>query len=68
MGGIALKIHHKPNNHVERRRLEYPGIGDQLDAVYKLVRQMQEQGQLLPPDVEQWVAQCRAVKEKYPTA
>jgi len=64
MGVIPLKIHHQPNNHAERRRQEYPVIGDQLDAVYKLARHMQEQGQQLPPDVEQWVAQCRAVKEK----
>lgn len=68
MGGTPLKIHHQSNNHAERRRQEYPDIGDQLDAVYKLARHMQERGQQLPPDVEQWVAQCRAVKEKYPAA
>lgn len=68
MGGMLLKIHHQPNNHAERRQREYPNIGDQLDAVYKLARYLQEQGQQLPPDVEQWVAQCRVVKEKYPAA
>lgn len=61
-------IHHQINNYAERRRSEYPDIGDQLDAVYKLARHMQEQGQQLPPDVGEWVAQCRAVKEKYPAA
>lgn len=66
MGVTSLKIHHQLNNHIERRLQEYPDIGDQLDAVYKLARHLQEQGQQLPPDVEQWVAQCRAVKEKYP--
>lgn len=68
MGATPLKIHHQPNNHAERRQREYPDIGDQLDAVYKLARHLQEQGQQLPPDVDKWVAQCRAVKEKYPAA
>lgn len=61
-------IYHQISNYAERRRFEYPDMGDQLDAVYKLARHIQEQGQQLPPDVERWVAQCRAVKEKYPAA
>ncbi|ULH08587.1 hypothetical protein [Alcaligenes faecalis] len=62
-----MKIHHQSDYH-QKRRAEYPDIGDQLDAVYKLARHLQEQGQRLPPEVEDWVAQCRTVKEKYPAA
>lgn len=62
-----MKIHHQ-SDYRQKRQVEYPDIGDQLDAVYKLARHLQEQGQKLPPDVDRWVAQCRAVKEKYPAA
>lgn len=65
---IKLKIHHQANDFVDRRRREYPEIGEQLDAIFKLVYSLQLQGQKFPPDVEQWVAQCLAVKEKYPAA
>ncbi len=63
-----MKIHHSPNNHAERRRAEYPDIGDQLDAVYKLALHLRGQGQQLPADVERWVDHCQRVKTKYPAA
>ncbi|MCX5592550.1 hypothetical protein [Alcaligenes endophyticus] len=63
-----MKIHHNPNDYAERRRKEYPDIGDQLDAVFKLAQHLQEQGQELPPDVGKWVDDCKAVKQKYPAA
>lgn len=68
MGATPLKIHHSPNNHAERRRREYPDIGDQLDAVYKLARKLREQGHQLPPETEQWIDHCQEVKTKYPAA
>ncbi|MCX5592788.1 hypothetical protein [Alcaligenes endophyticus] len=63
-----MKIYHNPNNYAERRRQEYPDIGDQLDAVFKLAQHMRETGQKLPPDVGKWVDECAAVKQKYPAA
>lgn len=68
MGVTPLKIHHQANDHAERRRREYPDIGDQLDAVYKLARKLREQGHQLPPETEQWIDHCQEVKTKYPAA
>lgn len=63
-----MKIHHKTNDYAERRKREYPAIGDQLDAVFKLAQHLRDKGQELPPDVDRWVDQCESVKQKYPAA
>jgi len=61
-----LKIkHHEPYR--ELRRAAYPPLGDQLDAVYKLAKHLQEKGESLPAEVCDWVEQCRLVKEKFPS-
>ncbi|WP_198958957.1 hypothetical protein [Candidimonas nitroreducens] len=39
---------------------------DQLDAIYKLAQAMRDAGTPLPPEVEQWIDACQAVKQKYP--
>lgn len=48
------------------RAKEYPAIGDQLDAVFKLALALKEQGVVLPPETQAWVEQCQAVKERHP--
>lgn len=60
-----MKIVHK-SDYVQKRRMAYPAIGDQLDAIYKLAAHMKEKGEPLPPDVERWIQQCKSVKDKYP--
>ena len=61
-----MNIHHQTNNHAERRRKEYPEIGDQLDAIYKLAVHLQEEGVELPESVLEWMRCCRKVKDNFP--
>lgn len=59
-----MKIRHcEP--HGPLRAAEYPSIGDQLDALFKLAEAMRTQGMQMPPNVSAWIDQCRAVKDKY---
>lgn len=48
----------------EARLKEYPPIGDQLDAVYKLAKALQGAIEL-PPDVLKWIADIDEVKTKF---
>lgn len=50
----------------ERRRQQYPPIGDQLDAMVRLAAHLLEQGVRLPADVRDWVDKCLAVKRRNP--
>lgn len=45
---------------------EYPPIGDQLDAVFKLAKHLERTGHELPADVKSWIDKCQKVKDKYP--
>lgn len=60
-----MKIRHKVDVS-SKRASEYPDIGDQLDAIYKLAESLRQQGSSLPDDVLTWLDQCKAVKQKYP--
>lgn len=53
-------------SHVEQRREAYPDVTDQLDAIMKLAEALQEQGFVMPIEVQEWIAKCRAVKAKFP--
>lgn len=57
-----MKIQHK-EDYRQLRAAAYPKLGDQMDAIYKLAKSL---GTPLPPDVEAWIAQIDAVKQKYP--
>jgi len=50
----------------ELRRKEYPELGDQLDAVYKLAAALRQQGATLPDEVQQWINRCAEVKRRFP--
>lgn len=50
----------------EVRKAEYPDIGDQLDAVFKLAQYLQDLGHPLPPETRHWIEQCQQVKDQYP--
>lgn len=56
-------INHK-RCYKESRRSEYPDIGDQLDAVYKLAKALQGTIEL-PVDVLKWIADIDEVKTKF---
>lgn len=60
-----MKIRHR-EPYAPLRAREYPGMGDQLDAVFKLAQALRDQGTVLPDDVLAWVDQCERVKAKYP--
>ncbi|WP_047238157.1 hypothetical protein [Chromobacterium subtsugae] len=58
-----MKIHHV-GDHAAARRQQYPDIGDQLDALWRVVASLPP-GQL-PPQAAQVLEQIRQVKHTYP--
>ena len=50
--------------YAEKRKEEYPEIGNQLDAIMKWAFSETEIG--LPEELKSIAAQCMAVKSKYP--
>lgn len=54
-----MKILHRPD-YREKRKEEYPAIGDQLDAIWKALA-----GRDLPPEATAIRDKVLAVKEKY---
>ena len=59
-----MKIKHKENP-IPLRQKSYPPVGDQLDALYKGFKVMQEQGQTLPVSITQWLDDITQVKETF---
>lgn len=60
---LRISIH---RSYQEKRKADYPDIGDQLDAVFKLAEFLQESGYVLPAEVQHWISACRAVKNRHP--
>lgn len=60
-----MKIRHK-EPHGPHRAAEYPPVGDQLDAIVKLVDHLRRHGMTLPSEVVEWVNACNEVKRRYP--
>ena len=56
-----MKIEHR-RDYREARRAEYPDIGDQLDAIMKLMAA----DPYCSPELKRLAEQCQAVKTKYP--
>lgn len=52
--------------YAQKRALEYPAIGDQLDSLMKCIKKLKDDGVAIGPEAEAWIAACEAVKEKYP--
>ena len=50
-----------------KRALDYPPVGDQLDAVMKFVDANRE-NLIVPDSVIKWINDCKAVKDKFPKA
>lgn len=49
-----------------RRSQAYPAVTDQIDAIYKMAKSLQDQGITLPSDVLEWILAVDLVKETYP--
>lgn len=60
-----MKIKHI-EDYRERRKSEYPPVGEQLDAVYKMAVALQQIGIELPAAVAKWVNEIDSIKAKYP--
>lgn len=50
----------------EARALEYPDIGDQLDAILKGFSSLRGGGQTLPPETDDLINTWEVIKLKYP--
>lgn len=46
----------------EERRKAYMDVGEQLDAILEVVKQLKENGLALPEKTERWIAHCNDVK------
>jgi len=53
-------------NYTYHRIREYPPVGEQLDAVYKMVVAIQGQGIKLPDETLKWLDDIQNVKDTYP--
>ncbi|KZE85005.1 hypothetical protein AWB61_03235 [Chromobacterium sp. F49] len=58
-----MKIHHA-GDHAAARRQQYPDIGDQLDALWRMVADAPPDQ--LPPQTKAMLAEIQAVKQTYP--
>ncbi|MCX5472701.1 hypothetical protein OSH04_13335 [Alcaligenes sp. A-TC2] len=59
-----MKIKHV-EPYAKLRKDGYMSVCDQLDALYKLAKKMEENGFIMPVDVREWIESCSAVKNKY---
>ena len=53
-------------NYTYNRMIQYPPVGEQLDAVFKMAKALEEQGIILPEATSAWITNLQAVKDKYP--
>lgn len=56
----------KELTYAEKRMSEYPIMGDQLDAIFKGFKFMQDSGALLPNETADWLNEIDSIKTKYP--
>ncbi|MCW2248304.1 hypothetical protein M2352_003938 [Azospirillum fermentarium] len=50
----------------DARRVAYPPVGDQLDALARCVQALADAGAPLPPETARWLDDVAAVKAAYP--
>ena len=54
------------NSHKEKRKKEYPDMGDQLDAIWKQLIVDRMNGHEMIQEVDDMIGKINAVKAKYP--
>lgn len=60
-----IKSEWKATEYVRQRREAYPLIGDQLDALWKIINQLRLEGTNLPQEGDDLLNQILAVKKTY---
>lgn len=63
---MKLTLHKSADQVREARAAQYPAIGDQLDAVFRLAEALRAAGMALPPDTLAWIDTLNAVKTANP--
>ena len=58
---ISLKYDHK-----KERRLKYPTLDEQADAIYKGFKAIRDAGITLPSETLEWLANIDEIKARYP--
>lgn len=53
------------NEYKEKRKKEYPDIGDQIDAIWKQLEADSEKGKILEKEASEILQKIREVKNKY---
>lgn len=61
-----MKVAHIGGDPARLRRVTYMDVGDQLDAIAKGFRALQQQGFLLPAETMEWLEHCEGVKARHP--
>ncbi len=59
-----MKIQHNEDYRALRRK-QYPPVGEQLDAVYKMACALRDQGIALPVETMDWLLAVESVKTTY---
>lgn len=60
-----MPVEHEEVSYQQKRAAAYPFVGDQLDAIYKGLKELSKTV-AMPNDVESWFAQIEAVKAMFP--
>lgn len=53
-------------NYKGQRRREYPDIGEQLDALWKIINQLRLEGVNIPQDGDDMLGRILTIKKKHP--
>jgi len=53
-------------NYTYNRMIQYPPVGEQIDAIFKMAKALQEQGITLPEATSTWINSVQNVKDAYP--
>lgn len=65
--GVVRHVPDQPQyNYTYYRMQDYPEVGAQLDAIFKMAKALEAQGIELPADALEWIAKVQAVKDTYP--
>lgn len=53
-------------DHTRARKRSYPDMDDQLDAIFKMAKHLQEQGIDIGEDARNWINHIEGVKHAFP--